>query len=469
MRKGNPFPTSSHVLPYTKTLKKEVVDLYEKSGHTVLEWQGNLLDSIMAIGDDGLWTHSKYGYAVPRQNGKNEIITMREMWGLLNGERILHTAHRTSTSHAAWERLVRRLEEAGYVQGEHFTSQKAKGAEKIEFIGSGRIDFRTRTSTGGLGESFDLLVIDEAQEYTDDQESALQYTIAASGNPQTIMCGTPPTMVSSGTVFVNLRTDTLEGAKNYTGWAEWSVEDKSDVRDKDLWYLTNPSLGHFLKERTIESEIQTGEAKEIDFNIQRLGLWLRYNQKSAISETDWERLKVKSIPSLKGKLHVGIKYGKDGNNVALSVAVKTLSGRIFIETIDCQSIRNGNLWIIQFLKRSDVEAVVIDGAGAQSILAKEIEEYGIRRIKVVLPKVAEVITANSKWDQAVFQDQLLHNDQPSLTAVVTNCEKRPIGSQGGFGYKSQYDDRDIALMDSAILAHWSCAEIKQAKKQSINY
>lgn len=36
------------------------------------------------------------------------------------------------------------------------------------------MEFRTRTSTDGLDEGFDLLVIDEAQEYTEDQESALK-------------------------------------------------------------------------------------------------------------------------------------------------------------------------------------------------------------------------------------------------------------------------------------------------------
>lgn len=37
------------------------------------------------------------------QNGKNEVVTMRKMWGGQEGEKILHTAHRTTTSHAAIE------------------------------------------------------------------------------------------------------------------------------------------------------------------------------------------------------------------------------------------------------------------------------------------------------------------------------------------------------------------------------
>ncbi|WZU00319.1 hypothetical protein MGH68_12025 [Erysipelothrix sp. D19-032] len=42
----------------------------------------------------------------------------------------------------------------------------------------------------------------------------------------------------------------------------------------------------------------------------------------AISETDWNQVKVEKIPKLKGKLFIGIKYGVDGTNVALSIAVE---------------------------------------------------------------------------------------------------------------------------------------------------
>lgn len=52
----------------------------------------------------------------------------------------------------------------------------------------------------------------------------------------------------------------------------------SDVNDVEAWYKTNPSLGTVLTERKIEDEI--GE-DTIDFNIQRLGLWIQYNLKIA--------------------------------------------------------------------------------------------------------------------------------------------------------------------------------------------
>lgn len=48
---------------------------------------------------------------------------------------------------------------------------------------------------------------------------------------------------------------------------------------------------------------------DLDFNIQRLGLWIRYNQKSAISPNEWKELQIKPPPKLTGDLFVGIKYG----------------------------------------------------------------------------------------------------------------------------------------------------------------
>lgn len=462
---GNQKPTQSLILSTKNSDYKKAIELYERSGRKSQKWQNNLLKAILAKNKKGLWVHTKFGYSVPRRNGKNEIIAMRELYGLNEGEHINHTAHRTTTSHAAWERLLRIISQAGFKEDIDYTSLRASGREKIEFLKTGGvIEFRTRTSTGGLGEGFDLLVIDEAQEYTDDQQSALKYVVSDSKNPQTILCGTPPTPVSSGTVFTNLRKKALNGETKNTGWAEWSVEEQSDLYNKELWYLTNPSLGTILTERSIEDEIGDDE---IDFNIQRLGLWIRYNQKSAISKVDWDNLIINKIPKFKGKLFVGIKYGADGTNVSMSIAVKTEDERIFIESIDCQTVRNGNFWIINFLKNADIADVVVDGQSGQKILADEMKEFKIKA--PILPTVKEVIVANSMWEQGIYQKSICHNNQPSLTKVVTNCEKRLIGSGGGFGYKSQFEDNDISLMDSALLAHWICSISKPAKKQKIRY
>lgn len=459
-RYGNQNPTKSKFLEYEKSYGENAIQIYEKTNQKLLPWQKNLIEKILAINRDGLYTHQAFGFAVPRQNGKNEIIATREIYGLINGERIMHTAHRVATAHSAWERLVRLINKIGFVEDEDFKTLKAKGQERIEFIDSGgRVEFRTRTSTGGLGESFDLLIIDEAQEYTEDQETALKYMIAASENPQTILCGTPPTMVSGGTIFPDLRKSVFDGISYDTGWAEWSVEHESDVNNVDLWYKTNPTLGYFLTERTIRREI-TGD--NLDFNIQRLGYWVEYNQKSAITKEEWEKLKVNNTPIFKSGLYVGIKYDKTGKSVSMGIAVKTYSDRIFVEAIDCRPMKSGNQWIINYLLSMDIEKVIVDGAGYQKILKDEMLDFGLK--EPILPTVSDVILANSKFEKAVFEKEVWHNDQPSLSEVVTNCEKRLIGTQGGFGYKSQLEEKDITLMDSVILAY-HVASIKEEKKK----
>ena len=475
-RRGRQTPTKSIILPYTKTHGQEAIELYNSSGRTAQEWQELLIYDILAVNEDGLWVHTRFGEEVPRRNGKNEIIVIRELWGLEHGERILHTAHRTTTSTSASRRLVERLVAAGYEEvervkrgqkyGKHFTYAKQKGLERIVLLceGGGCIDFRTRSSSGGLGEGFDLLVIDEAQEYTDNQATALKYVVTDSKNPQTIFAGTPPTVVSAGTVFFKLRTAALQGETTNTGWAEWSVDEMTDPKDRDAWYETNPSLGTILTERAILDEIGDDV---IDFNIQRLGLFLKYNQKSAISKREWEELDCQTLPTLYGKLFVGIKYGHDGECAAMSIACKTGDGKIFVEAIDCRPMRAGDGWIVDFLSKAQWEKAAVDGANGQELLAQAMKR---KKLKApTLPTVADVITANAAFSQAVSLKELTHMNQPSVTQIVSNCEKRAIGSRGGYGFKSILDGAKIELMDSLILAYWLCATKKEAKKPKIGY
>ena len=95
------------------------------------------------------------------------------------------------------------------------------------------------------------------------------------------------------------------------------------------------------------------------------------------------------------------------------------------------------------------------------------KEYGLKR--PILPTVKEIIVANAMFEQGLFQKNIRHMEQPSLENVVGNCEKRAIGSNGGFGYKSIKDGAEIALLDSVILAYWICSETKPKKKQKISY
>lgn len=476
-RIGNQIPTQSIVLPFKETKSDEAIELYETCGRKAQDWQKLILSEIMATNDDGLWVHQKYGYEVPRQNGKGEILSMREFWGIKNGENIIHTAHKTSTSHSAWKRLVDILTSAGYVElgrkkkGREvpelsFKATKQYGLEQIILTNGGSIVFRTRTEAGGIGESFDLLIVDEAQEYTTTQQSALMYTIAASKNPQTIFCGTPPTISSKGDVFVNLRRRVLSGKSKETGWAEWSTyEIPSDLMNVDTWYQTNPSLGVILRERTIRAE---DVSNNLDFIIQRLGYWHSYELKSEITEKEWLGLKVSKIPTFKGDLFVGVKFGVTGLNTSLSIAVRTTDGKIFLETIGCNPQAKGFEWIVSFIRNARINTVVIDGKGKSELLVDALKNNGVN-VKTIIPTSGEAITAYASFRQAIDTDEIRHNAQPSVVQAISNCEKRLIGTNGAFGFRSIHENIDVSIVESLAFAYWICESTKERKKQKIGY
>lgn len=459
-RLGRQTPTVSIVLPYSESLGGEAVTLYNQSGRTAQPWQELMLEDIMAVNDEGLWVHMKFGWSIPRRNGKSEILIMRAIWDLTHERRCLYTAHRGSTSDNAWEKVCKLLGKIGYREDEDYKTYKSAGRRSIEWLKDGSeavINFRTRTATGGLGEGYDTLIIDEAQEYTGDQESALKYVVTDSPNPQTLMCGTPPTAVSSGTVFLTYRSTTLTGKGDEdaaeAGWAEWSVPELCDAHNPDLWYETNPSLGCILTERTIRSELG---GDQVDDNIQRLGLWLKYSQQSAISRADWEHCALHDPPDIGSspRLFFGVKYGRS-TNVSLAVAVKTEDGKIFIEAIDCRPIRDGNEWIIAYLRNPHTDTVVIDGGGNQTVLAAALEDAGCE-CSVVLPKVPDVTAASALFEQHLFAGEILHMNQPALAQAAENCEHRAIGSSGGFGYASVLEGADISLLEAVVFAAWQC-------------
>ena len=68
-------------------------------------WQAWVIDNWLSVVGDN-WAHMTCGLAVPRQNGKNAVLEIRELFGAIGrGERILHTAHEVKTAQKHFRRL----------------------------------------------------------------------------------------------------------------------------------------------------------------------------------------------------------------------------------------------------------------------------------------------------------------------------------------------------------------------------
>lgn len=65
---GNQTPTQTVILGYTESLGGEAVGLYKRTGLEPYPWQENLISALFAVNAEGLWTHSRFGYAILRRN-----------------------------------------------------------------------------------------------------------------------------------------------------------------------------------------------------------------------------------------------------------------------------------------------------------------------------------------------------------------------------------------------------------------
>ena len=139
-----------------------------------------------------------------------------------------------------------------------------------------------------------------------------------------------------------------------------------------------------------------------------------------------------------------------------------------METLGCQPVRNGLQWMLPILTKGDVRSVAVDGRSGIGLMTDLMKAAKVH--KPVVPAVTEVIKAYALFEQALSSASIVHMEQPAVTQVVTNCDKRAIGSNGGFGYKSIKDGADIAILDSIVLAHWQCVEQPAKRKvQQVMY
>ncbi len=94
---GNQVPTKSVLLPSKNSLYQEAITLYEQSGRKAQEWQKTMMKAIMGLNKDGLGIHMKFGYSLPRRNGKNEIVESYGPYLLARGSCIPRTEQPRAT------------------------------------------------------------------------------------------------------------------------------------------------------------------------------------------------------------------------------------------------------------------------------------------------------------------------------------------------------------------------------------
>lgn len=459
MRRGSQKPTFSHIGDYAYSDGEAVAEMFiEDGGATFYPAQKEELILMLARNEDGSPAAQTIGISKPRQNGKSYAARYYAVYMAdFEHRSVLYSAHHSSTTKKMFDALCNIFEnEKRYPDFVHDVKSitRGRGYEGIYFNDwqdedgvfhdGGCIEFATRTNSGARGGTYSVIIIDEAQEMTDEQQEGMLPVISAASDatdasrmPQQIYIGTPPSPGCNGTVFQKMHKTAHEDGGE-TWWLEWAIKDLKEISaDKviDLAYKTNPAMGYRIVEKTIQGEY---EQMSLDgFARERLGWWtpiVEATQDYVIPKATWEKC-ASNEPKPEGKTAFGVKFSADGSLVALCGAVLPQEGKARISLIETRPTAMGTQWLADFLNERYTKAscVVIDGRNGVDVLIDKIANTWKYKGSVIRPTAKEVIASVSMLTDALNEETVTwYVEQEILKNSALSSVKRPIA--GGFGF-----------------------------------
>ena len=408
------------------------------------------------------------------------VCDPRETWGLVfRGEWILHTAQEFQTSQKAFNRLREKFgrcvndKRAKFPELNALVERYTTSANQmvLDLTNGGHIEFRTRGTGGdvGRGGTFDLIVVDEAQSYTDEHDAALSplNSAAPSGSPQTILMGTvpDPRKPHKGEVFMRLHDVAHDDP--YPGLCihEWGASEVGDVTDEERWYQYNPSLGFQLLISGLRKDSRSMNAET--FAREHLGWW--GGTVAAVRPIDrqsWERCRIEDSQVPDGEVVYAVKFDKDGQLGSMSVCLLPDDENLplHVEHVGSWSTSHGlGEFSDTLTKVADFAlTIVIDGRSDAMTLWGKLTEGGVDEDILVMPKPNDVADACSGFVNAIRTREVTHIGQEEVDEAVHGVSKRKIGNAGGYGFDADKDAASyVTIAESMSLAHWKAQQIRR--------
>lgn len=433
-------------------------------GLTPDPWQLEVLRGWLGRTADGRLSATRCGLAVPRQNGKNGCLEVRELFGVVvRGEKFLHTAHEVKTARKAFLRLV------SFFENPHFPElvalvkdvRRTNGQEAILLTNGGSVEFVARSRGSGRGFTVDVLVLDEAQELTDEQLEALMPTISAAplGDPQIVLTGTPPPPGSPGEVFVRTRKRAHDGDSSRLCWHEWGVESGDvDVHDRRVWADVNPALGFRLLTTTIEDEL--GTMSDDGFLRERLGLWPEVDVSKVVDMARWASL-VGVESERPSPVALGLTMSADRKWTTIALAGVRSDGHKQVQVVQSGK---GSAWVadrvVELVSAHSPVAVAVDPSAPEGSLIGALRDAGVMVETFAGQRVAQGCGA---FVDAVAEGSLRHSAQTVLTMAVDGARRVRFGGLWVFG---DGDAVDVSPLRGVVLALLALGSVRSQKKRS---
>lgn len=482
-RRGSQEPQVKFKPKYEYTDGEDASELVRAYGYELYPWQKEVINSWLGRDKQDNFTAQTCGLSVPRQNGKNALLEVRELYGLVTkGEKFLHTAHEVKTARKAFLRLAGFFENPReYPELTELVSfiRRTNGQEAIELKNGGLVEFSARSRGAARGFTVDTVVFDEAQELTDEQLNALLPTISASpsGNRQRIYVGTPTPPNSTAEVFGRIRQQGNRKLGNTLSWFEWGIKDIPDRKTStdalvNLAYKTNPSLGYLIGSSEVIEE--AGQMSLDGFSRERLGWWNDVSGAKAVDEKLWKLAYIEPDKAPRGGITTyGIKFSVDGQRVAICGCRHQEDSKYHCELIQYTSLYDGVRWTIDFFNNQErankTSGIAIDGRSGAGMLINELRKI-INSKLIMNPSTKGCIDASVMFDQELRDGMITHtNDkaggQDALDLSAKVSIKRPVGKDGGWCFGGE----EALPLEALTLALWAnkITSINPSKKAVI--
>ncbi|CAH0233680.1 hypothetical protein SRABI26_02717 [Arthrobacter sp. Bi26] len=480
------FNTAPSPRGYSLEHAENALEFAEGYTYIADPWQAEVVRAWLRTDDAG-WVASTWGLSVPRQNGKNGALEVVELYLMVAlNLKILHTSHLLSSARKAFKRLMHffgtRVNDphAKFPELNALVKEirKTNGQEAIELHTGGLIELGARTGGAGRGSSFDVLVVDEGQEFEEDEQEALEPTTSAapSGDPIVIYMGTPPKDLSErGAPFVRVRNAAVTGADKRSAWVEHSpagdvdkmteAELKVFTADRKNWADANPALGGRIKVRTVEGEHHRFSPRS--FARERLNMWPTPAAAGQLAFTPekWDDLAIDDPDADWPVAAYSADMNPERTKVSIGVAAFPDEGVHLELAADAPFDEAGTSSLVDWLweRAKRRIPIVIDGfSPARDLLEAPLKAKGM---KVFILGAQEYTQACAMLHEAVEKHPAItHYGQEHLDHSAKHATKDPIKNRpGSFKWNRVSLDADLAPLVAVTCAHFGALKFARRR------
>jgi phage terminase large subunit-like protein len=417
-----------------KSRADEVIELAEKIGQPLLEWQKLILKDMLTIDNNNQFIKRSTLLLIARQSGKSHLARMRVLAGLFCfGEKdILMMSSNRSMALKSFNIIADIIERNDFLRVQLKNGDPKKGIrrtngdERIILESGAQVEVVAATSDGARGRTADLLWIDELREVTEVAMDASKSVTLTRPNSQRLFTS------NAGDAFSKVLNDLHEQCLNHPpkslGFYEYSAPPFCDIWDRKAWAMANPSLGYLIPEEAIEETIATSTMEAA--RTETLCQWIS-SISSPFTPGSWEDICDRSMEMSPGPLTVfAFDIDMSRRNAALIAGQILPDGKIgvaLVQTWESQ-ISVDELKIAAEIKSwcdSYKPRVVLYDRYTTLAVAERLQKSGVMVETIV---GAEFYAACSTLKDQIDNKRVVHAGQDVLDQQMQNCGAKSTDS-----------------------------------------